>query len=81
MELEAGIWIAVSLVVLYLVWETVSPILSPPIILAVTLAYILYPPLHERLAERTGNRGGAALIMTAVLTILTFLFIIGFASG
>lgn len=76
MELEAGIWIAVSLVVLYLVWETVSPILSP-IILAVTLAYILYP-LHERLAERTGNRG-AALIMTAVLTILTFLFIIGFA--
>ncbi|NJE60819.1 AI-2E family transporter [Thermococcus sp. 21S7] len=76
MELEAGIWIAVSLIVLYLVWETVSPILSP-IILAVTLAYILYP-LHERLARKTGNRV-SAFIMTAVLTVITFLFIIGFA--
>lgn len=76
MELEAGIWIAVSLIVLYLVWETVSPILSP-IILAVTLAYILYP-LHERLAKKTGNRV-SAFIMTAILTLITFLFIIGFA--
>ncbi|NJE09949.1 AI-2E family transporter [Thermococcus sp. MAR1] len=76
MELEAGIWIAVSLIVLYLVWETVSPILSP-IILAVTLAYILYP-LHERLARKTGNKV-SAFIMTAILTLTTFLFIIGFA--
>ena len=76
MELEAGIWIAVSLIVLYLVWETVSPILSP-IILAVTLAYILYP-LHERLAKKTGNRV-SAFTMTAILTVITFLFIIGFA--
>lgn len=76
MELEAGIWIAVSLIVLYLVWETVSPILSP-IILAVTLAYILYP-LHERLAKKTGNRV-SAFTMTAILTLITFLFIIGFA--
>ncbi len=76
MELEAAVWIAVSLIVLYLVWETVSPILSP-IIIAVTLAYILYP-LHERLAEKVGNKG-SAFVMTAVLTLFTFFFIIGFA--
>ncbi|NJE06420.1 AI-2E family transporter [Thermococcus sp. M36] len=76
MELETAVWIAISLVVLYLVWETISPIISP-IIIAVTLAYILYP-LHERLAERMGNRA-SAFVMTAVLTVVTFLFIIGFA--
>ncbi|ACJ15870.1 hypothetical membrane protein, conserved [Thermococcus onnurineus NA1] len=76
MELEAAIWIAISLIVLYLVWETVSPILSP-IIIAVTLAYILYP-FHERLARRMGNRL-SAFTMTILLTILTFFFIIGFA--
>ncbi len=76
MELEAAVWIVISLVVLYLVWETVSPILSP-LILAVTLAYILYP-LHERLSKRVGNRVSAFTI-TGILTILTFLFIIGYA--
>jgi len=76
MELEAGIWIAVSLIVLYLVWETVSPILSP-IIIAVTLAYILFP-LHERAAGKIGNKT-SAFLMTGILTVVTFLFIIGFA--
>ncbi|WP_297465209.1 AI-2E family transporter [Thermococcus sp.] len=76
MELEAAVWIAISLVVLYLVWETVSPILSP-LILAVTLAYILYP-LHERLSERLGNRISAFAI-TGILTLLAFLFMIGYA--
>jgi len=76
MELEAGVWIAVSLVVLYLVWETVSPVLSP-IILAITLAYILYP-FHERLSTKIGKHA-SALTMTGILTALTFLFIIGFA--
>ncbi|KUH32774.1 hypothetical protein APY94_08285 [Thermococcus celericrescens] len=76
MELEAAVWIAISLVVLYLVWETVSPILSP-LILAITLAYILYP-FHERLSRKTGKRV-SAFTMTGILTILTFLFMIGFA--
>ncbi|NJE03116.1 AI-2E family transporter [Thermococcus sp. MV11] len=76
MEIEAAVWIVISVLVLYLVWETVSPILSP-LILAVTLAYILYP-FHERLARRVGNRISAFTI-TGVLTVLTFLFIIGFA--
>ncbi|HDZ36299.1 MAG TPA: AI-2E family transporter [Thermococcus sp.] len=76
MELEAAAWIAVSLVVLYLVWETVSPVLSP-IILAITLAYIFYP-FHERLSKKLGKRG-SAFAATGILTVLTFLFIIGFA--
>ncbi|ASJ08906.1 AI-2E family transporter [Thermococcus siculi] len=76
MELEAAVWIAISLVVLYLVWETVSPIVSP-LILAATLAYILYP-FHERLSKKAGHRVSAFTI-TGILTILTFLFIIGYA--
>ncbi len=76
MELETAVWIVISLIILYLVWETVSPILSP-IIIAVTIVYIIYP-LHERLSGRLGNRG-SAFLLTAILTIVTFLFIIGFA--
>ncbi len=76
MELEAAIWLSISLIVLYLVWETISPIISP-IIIALTLAYILYP-LHERLSSMIGNRI-SAFTLTGVLTIITFLFIIGYA--
>ncbi len=76
MELEAAVWLSISLIVLYLVWETVSPIISP-IIIALTLAYILYP-LHERLSKRLGNRVSAFTI-TGILTVLTFLFMIGYA--
>jgi predicted PurR-regulated permease PerM len=76
MEIEAAVWITISLIVLYLVWETVSPILSP-LIIAVTLAYILYP-LHEKFAKKAGNRASAFAI-TGILTVLTFLFLIGYA--
>ncbi|WP_457750757.1 AI-2E family transporter [Thermococcus sp.] len=76
MELEAAVWIAISLIILYLVWKTVSPILSP-IIIAITIVYIVYP-VHERWSKRLGNRG-SAFLLTAILTVLTFLFIIGFA--
>jgi predicted PurR-regulated permease PerM len=76
MELETAAWIAVSLVILYLTWETVSPILSP-LIIALTAAYILYP-VHERLTLKVGNRWSAFLI-TGLLTLVSFLFIIGFA--
>ncbi|CAI1494007.1 MULTISPECIES: AI-2E family transporter [Thermococcus] len=76
MELETAVWIGVSLGVLYLTWQTVSPVLSP-LIVAVTLAYILYP-LHERLSVRIGNRW-SALLLTGLLTVFSFLFILGFA--
>ncbi|WP_457742120.1 AI-2E family transporter [Thermococcus sp.] len=76
MELETAVWIGVSLVILYLTWQTVSPVLSP-IIVAVTLAYILYP-LHERLSLKVGNRW-SALIITGLVTIVSFFFILGFA--
>ncbi|WP_297063887.1 AI-2E family transporter [Thermococcus sp.] len=76
MELETAVWVGVSLVILYLTWQTVSPVLSP-LIVAVTLTYILYP-LHERLSSKIGNRW-SALLLTGILTVLSFLFILGFA--
>jgi len=76
MELETAVWIGVSLAILYLTWQTVSPVLSP-LIVAVTLVYILYP-LHERFSAKIGNRW-SALLMTGVLTLVSFLFILGFA--
>ncbi len=76
MKIEAIVWLAVSVVILYLVWKTLSPVLSP-IIIAATLVYILYP-LHRRLSTRIGTRA-SAFILTAVVTLMTFLFIIGFA--
>ncbi|WP_297497935.1 AI-2E family transporter [Thermococcus sp.] len=76
MKLEAAVWVVLSLIILYLTWETVSPIISP-IIIAITLAYILYP-LHERLSGKVGNRW-SAFILTGVLTLLSFFFILGFA--
>ncbi|AIU70159.1 membrane protein [Thermococcus eurythermalis] len=76
MEIETGVWIAVSLVILYLTWQTVSPVLSP-LIVAATLAYILYP-VHERLSLKIGNRW-SVFLLTGLLTIFSFLFILGFA--
>jgi len=76
MELETAVWIGVSLVIIYLTWQTISPVLSP-LIVAVTLAYILYP-IHERLSVRIGNRW-SALAITGSLTVVSFLFILGFA--
>lgn len=57
MRVETAVWVAVSLGVLYLTWETISPILSP-IIIAATTAYILYP-VHERLEGKIGGRWSA----------------------
>jgi len=76
MEIETTVWVTLTLVVLYLTWKTVSPVVSP-IIIAVTLAYILYP-VHERLSIKVGSRW-SALILTTLLTIISFLFILGFA--
>lgn len=76
MDVETIVWIGVSLAILYLTWETVSPILSP-LIIALTTAYILYP-LHERLARKIGDKW-SALTLTGVITVLSFIFILGFA--
>jgi len=75
MKPENVVWAAISLVVLYLTWRTVSPLLAP-LIMAITLTYILYP-VHERLGPRIGNRR-SALLLTGFLTVLSFLLILGF---
>ncbi|BAD85351.1 hypothetical membrane protein, conserved, DUF20 family [Thermococcus kodakarensis KOD1] len=76
MRVETAVWVAVSLGVLYLTWETISPILSP-IIIAATTAYILYP-VHERLEGKIGGRW-SALTLTGILTVVSLLFVFGFA--
>ncbi|MBP1912297.1 AI-2E family transporter [Thermococcus stetteri] len=76
MRVETAVWAAVSIGALYLTWETVSPILSP-IIIAATTAYILYP-IHERLERKIGGRW-SALTLTGILTVISLLFVFGFA--
>jgi len=73
---ESIVWVLVAVVILYLVWITVSPVISP-LILAVTIAYIIYP-LHERMRKRIGNRISAVLL-TSILALVSFAFVIGFA--
>ena len=76
MEIETLVWATITLIILYLTWKTVSPVVSP-LIIAVTLAYILYP-VHERLSAKVGSRW-SAFILTGLLTLISFLFILGFA--
>lgn len=76
MRVETAAWAAVSLGVLYLTWETISPVISP-IIIAATTAYILYP-VHERLEGKIGEQW-SALTLTGILTVISLLFVFGFA--
>ena len=72
---ETLAWALVSAIILYLVWLVVSPVVSP-IVLALTVAYITYP-LHERLSHRIGRKK-AAFLLTSIMAVLSFLFLIGF---
>ena len=75
MRTETLIWAIVTVVILYLVWLVVSPVVSP-IILALAVAYVTYP-LHEKLLPKIGRRK-AAFLLTAIIAVLSFLFLIGF---
>ncbi|USS40695.1 AI-2E family transporter [Thermococcus aggregans] len=72
METEHAVWIAVSLIILFIVWKTVEPLITP-IIFALTVAYIFHP-LHERLAKRLSTNK-SAMLLSALMTLLLIAFI------
>lgn len=43
---ESIAWLAISLVVLFLVWRTIEPFVTP-IIFGAAIAYILLPPIED----------------------------------
>ncbi|WP_010478368.1 AI-2E family transporter [Thermococcus zilligii] len=75
MRTEAAVWAGISIVILYLVWKVVQPLLSP-IIIALALVYVTYP-LHSRMSGKIGEKK-SAMILTGLLAVLSFLFIFGF---
>ncbi|WP_175059029.1 AI-2E family transporter [Thermococcus sp. 2319x1] len=74
MKTEHIVWIAVSLLILFIVWKTVEPLITP-IIYALTVAYILHP-LHERLAKKLDTKK-SAILLSALMTLLVIGFIFG----
>ncbi|HDD31393.1 AI-2E family transporter [Thermococci archaeon] len=64
MKAEEILWGAVTLIILYLAWKTIAPLLSA-IFFAAILAYAVLP-LHKRLTKRTDNKK-SALIFTILL--------------
>ncbi|NJF24688.1 AI-2E family transporter [Thermococcus sp. Bubb.Bath] len=75
MRSETIVWIVISAVIFYLIWLVIEPVLSP-IIIALTIVYVTYPA-HVRLEKRVGAKK-SAFILTILLSIISFLFIIGF---
>jgi predicted PurR-regulated permease PerM len=75
MRSETIVWVVISAVIFYLIWLVIEPVLSP-IIIALTVVYVTYP-LHVRLAREVGAKK-SAFILTILLSIISFLFIIGF---
>ncbi len=76
MRAETIIWAIISLLILFLTWKTIQPVLTP-VIFALTIAYIFYP-WHKNLAEKIGERN-SGLVLTSFLAILLMLFVLGFA--
>ena len=64
MKAEEILWGVVALIILYLAWETIAPLLSA-IFFAAILAYAVLP-LHKHLTKRTDNKK-SALILTILL--------------
>ncbi|ASJ06512.1 AI-2E family transporter [Thermococcus pacificus] len=60
MRTETIAWSIAVIIILYIAWKTVSPLVTP-IFFGVVLAYASYP-IHRRLAVRTGKKESAALL-------------------
>ncbi len=75
MKTEGLIWAGVSVLILYLIWLVIKPVLSP-IVIALALVYITYP-LHDRLSRRIGWKK-SAFVLSILLTLISTAFVIGF---
>ncbi|USH00096.1 AI-2E family transporter [Thermococcus argininiproducens] len=67
MKTEEVIWGAVALIILYLAWKTIGPLLSA-IFFAGVLAYAVLP-LHRRLIQKTTPKNSALLLIAFVIGI------------
>ena len=76
MKTESLVWIGVSLIILFLVWLTVKPLISP-IIFSLAMAYVFHP-LHMKLSEKFGNKKSAVLL-TVVMALFASVLLIGAA--
>lgn len=76
METEHVIWIVVSLIILFMVWKTVEPLITP-IIFALTVAYILHPA-HAKLTQKIGAKN-SAIALSVFMSLLLIGFIFGIA--
>ncbi|RLF90394.1 AI-2E family transporter [Thermococci archaeon] len=64
---ESIAWLAISLVVLFLVWKTIEPFVTP-IIFGAAIAYILLP-LHRKLSQKF-SPGTSAILLTLLMSLL-----------
>ena len=76
MKTETLVWIGISLIILFLVWRTVEPLISP-IIFSLAMAYIFHP-FHMRLSQKFGNKK-SAVMLTAMMALFTGVLLIGAA--
>ncbi len=76
MKTESLVWLGISLIILFLVWRTVEPLISP-IIFSLAIAYIFHP-FHMRLSHRFGNKK-SAVMLTAMMALLAGVLLIGAA--
>jgi len=76
MKTETLVWIGVSLIILFLVWLTIKPLISP-IIFSLAMAYVLHP-FHVRLSKKIGNKKSAAML-TGMMAFLAGILLIGAA--
>ncbi|ACS33636.1 AI-2E family transporter [Thermococcus gammatolerans] len=74
-RIELVVWTVVSLIILYLSWRTVRPLVTP-LFFGVLLAYIAYP-LHMRLRRRFSAHE-SALILTAIMIGLGTILLVFF---
>jgi len=74
-KLDLLVWAGIAIVILYLVWRVVSPVIAP-VIIALTLTYITYPP-YSKLTIHIGRRK-SAIVFTSIITIISLVALGGF---
>jgi len=73
MRSEVIAWGMAVLIIVYVAWKTISPLITP-IFFGAVLAYAFYP-IHRKLAPRIGRKQSAAVLATATVGlggIITF---------
>ncbi|WP_456366333.1 AI-2E family transporter [Thermococcus sp.] len=71
-RLGKATWMAVVLVILYVSWKTVEPLITA-IFFGVVLAYLVYP-IHRLLKDRIGDYYSAIVLTVLMLTLGGLLF-------